>query len=292
MSRLIPENQYTSTGWHSRQKLRGRGGRVQKFNFDELDKERSEAIHFEIAIRALAKVNNRRFDEIAILLVRAIESFKWQHPTNGLEFRIYNYYPALGFNFDLGFQKISTSFLRDIAKGLDYYEDPNPDSDGQYWLEKEGGNSWGYSAFYFKLTELLCFLMENNLPIPDDFAHALPDARKRYDWYKKLIRKDIDRFLAEQEEREGKSKADEQVTTQWSEFAGKDTALMLISGMAIALEQSGGRYARGGKINKSAVAEAARKAINEYGKGTEITTKALTDLLKAALEQNITKLEP
>ncbi|MGA9608478.1 MAG: hypothetical protein WBR21_15890 [Rouxiella badensis] len=80
-------------------------------------------------------------------------------------------------------------------------------------------------------------------------------------------------------------------SVQWSEFAGKDTALMLISGMAVALEQSGGKYVRGGKINKSAVAEAARKAINDYGRGTEITPKALTDLLKSAIEQNLTKLE-
>jgi hypothetical protein len=262
---------------------------VQKFNFDELDKERAEAIHFEKAINVLAKANNRTFDEIAILLVRALESFDGKHPANGLEFRIYNYYPAIGFNFDIGFQTSSISFLRYIAKGIDYYEDSTLDNDGLYWLENRDVSSRGYGSFYFKLTELLCFLLENNLPIPDDFAHALPAAQKRYDWYKKLIKKDIDRFLAEREKSEGENKPDKQVTTQWIEFAGKDTALMLISGMAVALEQSGGRFARGGKINKSAVAETARKAINEYGKGTEITTKALTDLLKSALEQNITK---
>lgn len=265
---------------------------MRKFNFDELDKERAEAIHFERAISALAKANNRKFDEIAILLVRALESFKGEHPSNGLEFKIYDYYPALGFKFDLGFQTVSTSFLRYIAKGRDYYEDPNPDNAGQYWLENEGISSCGYGAFYFKLTELLCFLIENNLPIPDDFAHALPAAQKRYDWYKKLIQKELDKFLAEIEEFEEKNKLSEPVTTKWNDFAGKDTALMLISGMAVALEQSGGKYARGGKINKSAVAEAARKAINDYGKGTEITSKALTDLLRSAIEQNITKLEP
>ncbi len=81
------------------------------------------------------------------------------------------------------------------------------------------------------------------------------------------------------------------VSPQWSEFAGKNTALMLISGMAVALEQSGGKYVRGGKINKTAVVEAARKAINDYGRGTEITSKALTDLLKSAIEQNLTRLE-
>ncbi|BBO61755.1 hypothetical protein [Serratia marcescens] len=265
---------------------------MRKFNFDELDKEMAEAIHFEMAISALAKASNRKFDEIAIILVRALESFKGEHPDNGLEFKIYDYYPALGFKFDSGFQANSISFLRYIAQGRDYYEDPHPDNTGQYWLESEGISSCGYSAFYFKLTELLCFLIENSLPIPEGFAHALPAAQKRYDLYKKLIQKEVDKFLAEIEEFEGRNKPSGPVTTKWNDFAGKDTALMLIAGMAVALEQSGGKYARGGKINKSAVAEAARKAINDYGKGTEITSKALTDLLKSAIERNITKLEP
>lgn len=78
---------------------------------------------------------------------------------------------------------------------------------------------------------------------------------------------------------------------EWGKFAGKDTALMLIAGMAVALEKSGGKYSRGGKINKSVVAQTATDAINEYGLGTTITPKALTDLLKKALVAHVTKLD-
>lgn len=77
----------------------------------------------------------------------------------------------------------------------------------------------------------------------------------------------------------------------WGDFAGKDTALMLISGMAVALEKSGGKYFRGGKLNKSAVAQSAIDAINEYGHGTTLTPKALTNLLVSALEVHTDKLE-
>ncbi|KMK01572.1 hypothetical protein ABW11_09750 [Pluralibacter gergoviae] len=77
----------------------------------------------------------------------------------------------------------------------------------------------------------------------------------------------------------------------WSSFGGKETALMMIAGLSVALEKSGGKYIRGGKINKSTVARAAIDAINEHGDGTEISIKALTDLINEALSTKLTKLE-
>ncbi|WP_199637848.1 hypothetical protein JEM67_22655 [Serratia sp. PAMC26656] len=78
---------------------------------------------------------------------------------------------------------------------------------------------------------------------------------------------------------------------EWGEFAGRDTALMLIAGMAVALEKAGGKYLRGQSLNKSSVAQAAVSAINEYGRGTMITSKALTNLLNSALEVHTPKLD-
>lgn len=78
---------------------------------------------------------------------------------------------------------------------------------------------------------------------------------------------------------------------QWGEFAGKNTALMFIAGMSIALEQAGGKFVRGGRLNKLEVARTAINAINQYGDGTEITPKALTDLLNEALSEKAAKLE-
>jgi len=69
----------------------------------------------------------------------------------------------------------------------------------------------------------------------------------------------------------------------WGEYAGKDTALKLIAGMAIALEKSGGKYVRGKKLNKSEVARSASRIILEHGDGIDVTDKALTMLIDEAL---------
>lgn len=74
-------------------------------------------------------------------------------------------------------------------------------------------------------------------------------------------------------------------------FAGKDTALMLIAGLAVALEKTSDRFKRGGKLNKSAVILAAEQAINNYGNGVNVTDRALRDWLKLALETHTSKLE-
>ncbi|RJT26063.1 hypothetical protein [Buttiauxella izardii] len=78
---------------------------------------------------------------------------------------------------------------------------------------------------------------------------------------------------------------------QWQEFHGRETALLMIAGMAVALEKAGGKYVRAGKMNKSAIAESAKKAINDFGLGTTLTDRALRDLLNTALDRNLTKLE-
>lgn len=72
-------------------------------------------------------------------------------------------------------------------------------------------------------------------------------------------------------------------SSEWGEYAGKETALKLIAGMAIALEKSGGKYVRGKKLNKSEVARSASRIILEHGDGIDVTDKALTMLIDEAL---------
>lgn len=76
-----------------------------------------------------------------------------------------------------------------------------------------------------------------------------------------------------------------------SQFSGKETALMLIAGLAIALEKTGERFKRGGKLNKSAVISAAEQAINTYGDGVSVTDRALRDWLNKAINGYASKLE-
>lgn len=73
-------------------------------------------------------------------------------------------------------------------------------------------------------------------------------------------------------------------------FRGKNTALMLIAGLAIALEKSGESFKRSGKMNKSAIINAAEHAISSYGDGVNVTDKALRDWLDMALKQHASKL--
>ncbi|MCD1125353.1 hypothetical protein LPW36_04820 [Jinshanibacter sp. LJY008] len=79
-------------------------------------------------------------------------------------------------------------------------------------------------------------------------------------------------------------------TVSWSEFAGKETSLMFIAGLAIALEKSSPGFKHGCKMNKSAIANAAIKAINDYGIGTEINPKTLTNLINVALKNHVPNL--
>lgn len=74
-------------------------------------------------------------------------------------------------------------------------------------------------------------------------------------------------------------------------FAGKDTALMLIAGLAVALEKTSDRFKRGAKINQSSVIAAAEQALNSYGSGVKVTDRALRNWLRLALKAHSSKLD-
>lgn len=260
---------------------------MQKINFEELDKEHAEAVHFKDAIKVIAGASKRKMREGALLMARAMRTFKGVYPHDRCEFRIYRYSHDKGFTSDKDFENKSLKFLSKIASGCQFFLASTEFGPDIYLVDR----FQIYEGFYFKKTELLLFLLHNDLPVPAEFSDGLSAARKLYEQFKKLSREGADNASADT------LSADEAITAQgaepekWGRFAGKETALMMIAGLAVALERSGGRYLRGGKLNKSAVVEAARKAINEYGRGTEITSKAMTDLLRAALESHIIKTE-
>lgn len=75
------------------------------------------------------------------------------------------------------------------------------------------------------------------------------------------------------------------------DFSGKETALMLIAGLAVALEKTSDSFKRGGKMNKSAVVMGAERAINNYGTGVNVTNRTLRDWLNLALSMHTSKLD-
>lgn len=72
---------------------------------------------------------------------------------------------------------------------------------------------------------------------------------------------------------------------QWGEFPGKNTALMMIAGMAIALEKSSKSFRNGDKLNKLAIARAVAQNLASHNyQGIVVTEKQMTNLIKEALE--------
>ncbi|WP_447214873.1 hypothetical protein [Citrobacter pasteurii] len=72
---------------------------------------------------------------------------------------------------------------------------------------------------------------------------------------------------------------------QWGEFPGKNTALMMIAGMAIALEKSSKSFRNGERLNKLSIARAVAQNLATLGyQGTVVTEKQMTNLIKEALE--------
>ena len=261
---------------------------MQKINFEELDKEHAEAVHFTDAMKVIAGASKRKMREGALLMARAMRTFKGAYPHDRCAFRIYRYSHDQGFISDKDLENKSLNFLSKIASGCQYFQVPREFGPDVYLVDR----FQMYEGFYFKKTELTLFLLHNDLPVPVEFSDNLSAARKIYEKYKKLSREGADNAPAETLSADEAVSAPAAEPVKWGRFAGKETALMMIAGLAVALEQSGGRYLRGARLNKSAVVEAARKAINEYGKGTEMTSKAMTDLLRAALESHIVKTEP
>lgn len=264
------------------------------YSFEDLDNEAADAIHFEKALSIIAKANGRSVKEAATLLSRAMESFQKEHPYNGMEFNLYYYHLTTGFQTNAHITQLSKIFLNEIAKNIDFVESADPACAGTYSFITDSGESGTYYCFYFKISQLLRFFIEYKLNIPEEFSPFLAAAEKAHAFYKNLIKKETDRFFTETYDEDNENRSASPAKTEvakWSDFAGKDTALMMLAGLIIALEKTGGRYIRGGKLNKSALARAAIDAINEYGEGTEITPKALTNLIDEALSTKIRKLE-
>ncbi len=70
----------------------------------------------------------------------------------------------------------------------------------------------------------------------------------------------------------------------WGGFAGKETALAFIAGMAIALARNNPQCRRGVKMNKTAIARVATQAMLNAGfSGEMVTEKQMSNLISEAL---------
>ncbi len=75
-----------------------------------------------------------------------------------------------------------------------------------------------------------------------------------------------------------------QTEENWGAFAGKETALAFIAGMAIALARNNPQCRRGVKMNKTAIARVATQAMLNAGfSGEMVTEKQMSNLISEAL---------
>lgn len=75
-----------------------------------------------------------------------------------------------------------------------------------------------------------------------------------------------------------------QAEESWGGFAGKETALAFIAGMAIALARNNPQCRRGVKMNKTAIARVATQAMFNAGfSGEMVTEKQMSNLISEAL---------
>lgn len=76
----------------------------------------------------------------------------------------------------------------------------------------------------------------------------------------------------------------QQTEDHWGSFAGKETALAFIAGMAIALARNNPQCRRGVKMNKTAIARVATQAMFNAGfSGEMVTEKQMSNLISEAL---------
>ncbi|WP_050323141.1 hypothetical protein [Yersinia enterocolitica] len=75
-----------------------------------------------------------------------------------------------------------------------------------------------------------------------------------------------------------------QAEENWDAFAGKETALAFIAGMAISLTRNNPQCRRGVKMNKTAIARVATQAMLNAGfSGEMVTEKQMSNLISEAL---------
>lgn len=121
-----------------------------------------------------------------------------------------------------------------------------------------------------------------------DISYTNANKDIRYDGY--LLRSEVEGWLKANGFHwplpPGAAPVPEQRQTEenWSGFAGKETALAFIAGMAIALARNNPQCRRGVKMNKTAIARVATQAMLNAGfSGEMVTEKQMSNLISEAL---------
>ncbi|GEM_PF-826698 len=276
--------------------------------FKKIRSESSEFIPLFQIIQEIAYLETVTPNEVAASLLRELEV-----PFNH-SFKLYSYDIADGFTPLKEFQELLVleqiartwicplpEGIHERTKNIEQFGYPTYSEYRAKWktgkvviVKQVGDQDHREYNVGIKASEFLLFLKSINAQVPPSIRLISTEAVKNIlNKYKSRSSNDVSIPSSENDDVKHLDDVKKIVdgSAEWADFYGKDTALLMIAGMAVALEKSGGKYVRGGKMNKSAIAESAKKAINDHGLGTMLTNRALTELLRTALDSNFPKLE-
>lgn len=135
--------------------------------FQRIHEEKNELIHFETLITEIADQEKITFSEACGVIAREAEEHNSEVPLSFYEpFYLYKYDVVDGFIRDRDFSVQSLSFLRSMANGEEYEEEPG--NKGVY-RRLDGGHGWSdgwYHEFYFKGRELATSFIDADVKLP------------------------------------------------------------------------------------------------------------------------------
>ncbi|MBC5789878.1 hypothetical protein [Providencia sp. JUb39] len=237
--------------------------------FKAIEREKQQVIYLEEFINEIAKMQGvSDVDVVAILYREIYEEIPFNKP-----FNLY-YYTELD-----SFVKLSKHEATQVLS--EFSNDSCPFAPFDI-MRQVSDREWKSYKVCVKAMEAAVFLLDVNVPLPSCLDFIKENAEIQLSEERKKNQKVAD-------ELKKKYETDKNIPElkKWNEFAGKETALMFIAGLCLALtDKKGAAYKNGSKMNKSAIAEGAIAAIDNYGKGSTISTKSLTNLINQALDEN------
>ncbi|HAU5689066.1 Uncharacterised protein [Citrobacter freundii] len=133
--------------------------------FQRINNEKNELIHFETLITEISKQEGITFSEACAIIAREAEDHLDDIPWNFYEpFYLYDYNVVNGFTRGDSFSKQSINFLKNMAFGIDYVEDSNPEFSGVY--QRVDGESGWFREFYFKGSEITLSFLDSGVALP------------------------------------------------------------------------------------------------------------------------------
>lgn len=261
MSRLIPENPYTSTGWHSRQKKRCAGWRLSFFSI--ISKERKESVSLKSFIKELAEQEGCRPQEISAILLR---EYRKEFP----EYEPFGFYYHDLVNSFVTVGKQHCSGLLAHCTVIDNFEE----AEFFYPVENRATGLMDMREIVVKAPEIGMFLMSVGTGMPECIKHVRKEVM---DTFSRRNAIQYSRPLSVDEPDN---------THEWEKFRGRDTALTLISGLSMALCKGHANCTINGRPNKSAIANVATNALIDAGFLSEmVSDRQIRTLLSSALKQ-------